>query len=300
MTKKSACAIATLAGAALCASAAAKPWPAGAKPSKAALAKHQMGPAGADGPGVTDNFNSYAAGSLLAGQGGWQLWDGGAGASMNATITSAGCYPDCNLDGVLTVADFGCFQTKFVGGDMYADCNASGTLTVADFGCFQTTFVGGCGAANKYALAVVETDCVQMLNIAQSTNPSGKWQLKADTYIPSTMLVGQGWFILMNTATPPPVTGLWSVQVRFTTTQIISDFGAQTTAPILDQWVPIVCDIDLLADTLNITYGGTQFVTGAVYTTNVSGSGTPTIQCLDLYSTANGFRWDNVSLLPVP
>jgi hypothetical protein len=54
------------------------------------------------------------------------------------------CYPDCNASGNLTVADFGCFQTKFVAGDPYADCNASGTLTVADFGCFQTRFVAGC------------------------------------------------------------------------------------------------------------------------------------------------------------
>ncbi len=54
------------------------------------------------------------------------------------------CYTDCNNDGVLTVSDFGCFQTKFVAGEPYADCNASGGLTVADFGCFQTKFVAGC------------------------------------------------------------------------------------------------------------------------------------------------------------
>ena len=81
---------------------------------------------------------------LLAGQGGWQLWDGGAGGSQNATITAASCYPDCNNDGNLTVQDFGCFQTAFVTGNMYADCNQSGTLTVQDFGCFQTAFVAGC------------------------------------------------------------------------------------------------------------------------------------------------------------
>jgi hypothetical protein len=28
----------------------------------------------------------------------------------------SGCYPDCNGDSALTVADFGCFQTKFVAG----------------------------------------------------------------------------------------------------------------------------------------------------------------------------------------
>jgi hypothetical protein len=54
------------------------------------------------------------------------------------------CYPDCNGVGGLTIADFGCFQTKFVAGDPYADCNGVGGLTIADFGCFQTGFVAGC------------------------------------------------------------------------------------------------------------------------------------------------------------
>ncbi len=57
---------------------------------------------------------------------------------------SCPCYPDCNADGALTVADFGCFQTNFIVGAPYADCNADGSLTVADFGCFQTNFVTGC------------------------------------------------------------------------------------------------------------------------------------------------------------
>jgi hypothetical protein len=54
------------------------------------------------------------------------------------------CYPDCDGSTVLTVADFSCFQTKFVQGDMYADCDGSTILTVADFSCFQTKFVQGC------------------------------------------------------------------------------------------------------------------------------------------------------------
>ncbi len=54
------------------------------------------------------------------------------------------CYPDCNGVGGLTVADFACFQTRFVAGDPYADCNGVGGLTIADFGCFQTEFVQGC------------------------------------------------------------------------------------------------------------------------------------------------------------
>jgi hypothetical protein len=59
-------------------------------------------------------------------------------------MLESSCYPDCNEDGALTVADFGCFQTKFVATNPDADCNADGSLTVADFGCFQTKFVSGC------------------------------------------------------------------------------------------------------------------------------------------------------------
>ncbi len=70
---------------------------------------------------------------------------GGSAVSNAATLTVTGCcYPDCNGSGSLTVADFTCFQAKFVAGDPYADCNQSGTLTVADFTCFQAKFVAGC------------------------------------------------------------------------------------------------------------------------------------------------------------
>ena len=61
------------------------------------------------------------------------------------------CDANCNRDfhpltglPILTVADFGCFQTRFVLKDPYGDCNEDGELTVSDFGCFQTKFVTGC------------------------------------------------------------------------------------------------------------------------------------------------------------
>ncbi|MFM9995966.1 MAG: hypothetical protein ACKVU4_09205 [Phycisphaerales bacterium] len=61
------------------------------------------------------------------------------------------CFANCNRDfhpitgaHILSVADFGCFQGKYVLNDPYADCNASGGLTVADFGCFQGKYVLGC------------------------------------------------------------------------------------------------------------------------------------------------------------
>ncbi len=62
---------------------------------------------------------------------------------VQLTIDGA-CYPDCNGVGGLTIADFGCFQTRFVAGDPYADCNGVGGLTIADFACFQTKFVARC------------------------------------------------------------------------------------------------------------------------------------------------------------
>jgi DNA-binding beta-propeller fold protein YncE len=61
-----------------------------------------------------------------------------------AFVPEAGCYPDCDGDGLLTLADFGCFQTKFGLGDLYADCDGDALLTLADFGCFQTKFGLGC------------------------------------------------------------------------------------------------------------------------------------------------------------
>lgn len=92
----------------------------------------------------------------------WQGWESGGPAILQVDIVSAaptpghivvddlqctpsiGNYADCNYDGMVTVADFGCFQTRWLQGDLYADCNGSGTLTIHDFGCFQTCFVMTC------------------------------------------------------------------------------------------------------------------------------------------------------------
>ena len=81
--------------------------------------------------------------AVRVGAGAWSASTGDF-AFVLCGVENPPCYPDCNQDGALTVADFGCFQTRFVGGDPYADCNTDGLLTVADFGCFQTRFVAGC------------------------------------------------------------------------------------------------------------------------------------------------------------
>ncbi len=64
--------------------------------------------------------------------------------NTNFTIQPAPCYPDCNGDGLVNLADFGCFQTSFAIGFAYADCNNDTILNLADFGCFQTKFALGC------------------------------------------------------------------------------------------------------------------------------------------------------------
>jgi hypothetical protein len=79
----------------------------------------------------------------LHGDVGPTFWDA-AGEITGFLWSQVDCYADCNNDGFLNLADFGCFQTKFALGDMYADCNGDLVLNLADFGCFQTKFALGC------------------------------------------------------------------------------------------------------------------------------------------------------------
>ncbi len=85
---------------------------------------------------VTGTIGQHDAGAMSGG--GYTLAGGFWPGALDA------CYPDCNASGNLTIADFICFQAKFVAGDPYADCNASTSLTIADFICFQGKFVAGC------------------------------------------------------------------------------------------------------------------------------------------------------------
>ncbi len=81
----------------------------------------------------------------LDGSGPQTVFSGNDLGSVNELVLlEDACYPDCNASGTLTIADFGCFQAAFAGGEPYADCNGSQTLTIADFGCFQASFAAGC------------------------------------------------------------------------------------------------------------------------------------------------------------
>ncbi len=99
-----------------------------------------------DGGGGTSSGGSFSLTGTI-GQPDAAANSGGSfqcGGGFWGATAGVSCYPDCNGAGGLTIADFGCFQTKFVAGDPYADCNGTGGLTIADFGCFQTKFVAGC------------------------------------------------------------------------------------------------------------------------------------------------------------
>ncbi len=56
------------------------------------------------------------------------------------------CYANCNMScgPVLSIADFGCFQARYITQDPYADCNQDALFTIADFACFQSSFAAGC------------------------------------------------------------------------------------------------------------------------------------------------------------
>ena len=74
----------------------------------------------------------YAAGQVS------QVW------KLRVAHPAPGCYPDCNADGALNLADFGCFTTRFALGEPYGDCNGDGVRNLSDFGCFTTKFALGC------------------------------------------------------------------------------------------------------------------------------------------------------------
>ncbi|OAB56010.1 hypothetical protein AY599_11260 [Leptolyngbya valderiana BDU 20041] len=75
----------------------------------------------------------------------WQ--PGGEGATVSVFIEGepdAGCRPDIDGDGELTIFDFLAFQNAFDMGDPIADFDGDGDLTLFDFLAFQNEFDAGC------------------------------------------------------------------------------------------------------------------------------------------------------------
>ena len=125
----------------------------------------------------------------------------------------------------------------------------------------------------------------------------GVWTCTAWQYIPSDF-VGQSYFIMLNTyAHGGP--NSWSTQLRFDSAigQVESEFESAQLPLILDQWVEIRVEIDLIADTQDIYYGDI-LLSSKGWSTGVTGSGETWIQCIDLFANAaSPVYYDDLSLV---
>lgn len=138
---------------------------------------------------------------------------------------------------------------------------------------------------------------------------NGVWYAKAWTYVPSGQ-VGEMWFILLNTydgACANAGDCNWSVQVvlcQSGCTQtgvnpgLVTNFGGSDvsgvgTAPlILNQWVEVVAEVNLDANSYTVYYDGVPFDT---QTWTVTGQ--QAIQAIDLYSSGSSDSYmDNIWL----
>ncbi|HOC43161.1 MAG TPA: hypothetical protein PKJ99_09115 [Thermoanaerobaculales bacterium] len=185
-----------------------------------------------------DDFDSYAAGSTIIGQGGWQGWAGGT--ASNATVVNTFFHSSPN------------------------------SLAVS----------GGCDVVQTWGGIT-----------------SGLWYAKAWTYVPSTQ-TGDMFFILLNTydgACAGSTDCNWSVQVDLcaagcnngTPGYVVnlggSDVPGTGMAPLItNQWVELVVEINLDANTYTVYYDGVAFDSQTWTTT-----GLQAIQCMDLYSDAS-------------
>ncbi len=185
-----------------------------------------------------ENFDSYATGSSLHGQGGWKGWDN----------------------------------------------DPTWTAPISDAWSLSTPHsVRIDGAADL---------------VHEYTEAGGQVQYRAMQYIPSANANGQNYFILMNDYNDGGPYD-WSVQLQFDMNagQVFSDFGGGATAPLaLDQWVELLFDIDLDANTIDEYYNG-SLLASHVWDDN----GKNTFDAVDLFGNgASPVFYDNMSLGVIP
>lgn len=157
---------------------------------------------------------------------------------------------------------------------------------------------GNAHGGSKAMRLSTSTDVVQRFTIS-----GGQWDCSVWTFVPSGSQ--DAFFIMMNQYGDTSIDN-WSVQVRFNADPsgpvVESQFDLATLPLIPDAWVEFRAEIDLDADVYSTFYNGSPLGVNLSWSTNVSGAGnpgTPTIQCIDLYSFANdGMLWDDLSLQP--
>jgi hypothetical protein len=160
-------------------------------------------------------------------------------------------------------------------------------------GVVDSTFASS--APNSFK-TMAESDNVQLGDIT-----SGRWRLRAMTYMPSNNPGGLGYIIGVNTF-PTSENGNWSMQIQWNpaaaTVSCVDVAGLPTTPIVYDQWVAFRCEIDLDADTYSAWYNDVQIVTDRSWSMgNQPTGGVARIQCLDFYSQGQSdLQYDDVVL----
>jgi hypothetical protein len=129
---------------------------------------------------------------------------------------------------------------------------------------------------------------------------AGQWTYAAYQYIPSTSETGTTYFILMNNYDDPGAQLSWSIEFSFNlqTGLIDDDFTAtpENVAIIRNQWVPIVVNFDLGANTYNAFYGGAPLSSGPWNRTGDTWAQLA-LEAVDLYTPdASAVYYDGMSV----
>ena len=95
---------------------------------------------------------------------------------------------------------------------------------------------------------------------------SGEWDIRAWTYVPSTM-TGQQYFIVLNSYDDAGTNMNWSTQILMdATNNLISADGmifSGSTTLVEDQWAELRINVNLATDTQTLYYNGTSFGSGS-------------------------------------
>jgi hypothetical protein len=134
--------------------------------------------------------------------------------------------------------------------------------------------VGNVGGSNGQG-----DDIVQRFDIE-----GGRHTLSMMTFVPGGGR-GNGYVVLLSNY-PEPFD--WAVVLRFDANGNLvrdSDHPGINTPMVKGEWIPLVIDIDLDADLVDVSYNGIRFITGKSWT---GGGGEPRFEALDLYAGEPG------------
>lgn len=135
-------------------------------------------------------------------------------------------------------------------------------------------------------------------DIVQAFNgyTAGVWNLNAWMLLPADF-TGETYFIVLNTYVPNGDQN-WSVQVRFSDGQVITDSpGGESLPWITGEWVELRLVIDLQTD-LQTFYYDDSMLYQISWTEGMSGGGALSIGALDLYANgASEVFYDDISLM---